>query len=190
VLVENNATRLLALVERQPGARLVAQNTSLAQYRLPALRLDATDVAGRRIPIRDLQSECSTMYLGVIKDGNEQTLWQCTLTDERQPLIVDLGEPTTVSAIVHSVGRQFWLYPREVTIETSEDGHAWVPARSGSVRHDVMLTGLRDPGLLRIVLAFPPRQARYLRLRGTSGEPQFPWTIAELEVWPETRGIR
>jgi len=174
VLVESNATRLQALVERQPGARLVAQNTSLAQYRLPALQLDATDVAGRRIPIRELQSECSTMYLGVIKDGDEQTLWQCTLTDERQPLIVDLGEPTTVSAIVHSVGTQFWLYPREVTIETSEDGHAWVPARSGSVLHDVILTGLRNPGLLRIVLAFPPRQARYLRLRGTPGEPQFP----------------
>ena len=77
-----------------------------------------------------------------------------------------------------------------MTIETSEDGHAWVPARSGSVRHDVMVAGLRNPGVLRIVLAFPPRQARYLRLRGTPGESHYPWTLAELEVWPETRGIR
>jgi hypothetical protein len=190
VLVKSEATRLQALVERQPGARLVAQNTSLAQYRLPRLELTASEVAGQRIPIRELRSECSTTYLGAMKDGDEQTLWQCALTDERQPLIVDLGTTTTVSAIVHSIGKQFWLYPKAVEIETSEDGQTWLPARSGSVRHDVMIAGMRDAALLRVVLAFPPRPARYLRLRGTPGEPQFPWTIAELEVWPEARGIR
>ena len=144
----------------------------------------------QRIPIRGLRSECSTMYLGAINDRDEDTLWQCALTDERQPLIADLGTSATVGAVVISIGTQFWLYPREVTIETSEDGQTWLPARSGSVRHDVIVAGLRDPGVLRIVLGFSPRQARYLRLRGTAGEPQFPWTIAELEVWPETRGIR
>ena len=190
VIVESEAARLLALVERQPGARLVAQNTSLVQYRLPALETTAAEVAGQRIPIRELRSECSTMYLDAMKDGDERTLWQCALTDERQPLIVDLGTTTTVSAIVHSMGTQFWLYPKAVAIETSEDGQTWLPARSGSVRHDVMIAGMRDPALLRVVLAFPPRPARYLRLRGTPGEPQFPWTIAELEVWPEARGIR
>ena len=190
VLVKSEATRLQALVERQPGARLVAQNTSLAQYRLPRLELTASEVAGQRIPIRELRSECSTTYLGAMKDGDEQTLWQCALTDERQPLIVDLGTTTTVSAIVHSIGKQFWLYPKAVEIETSEDGQTWLPARSGSVRHDVMIAGMRDAALLRVVLAFPPRPARYLRLRGTPGDPQFPWTIAELEVWPEARGIR
>jgi hypothetical protein len=190
VLVASDATRFQKLVESQPGVKLVAQNTALVQYRLPALELTATGVAGQRIPIRQLRSECSTMYLGAINDRDEDTLWQCALTDERQPLIADLGTSATVGAVVTSIGTQFWLYPREVTIETSEDGQTWLPARSGSVRHDVIVAGLRDPGVLRIVLGFSPRQARYLRLRGTAGEPQFPWTIAELEVWPETRGIR
>jgi hypothetical protein len=190
VLVPGDDMRLQKLVESQPGARLVAQNTSLSQYRLPALDWSAAEVAGQRIPIRELRSQCSTTYLRAIADRDERTLWQCALTDERQPLIVDLGTSTTVSAVVHSIGTQFWLYPREMTIDTSEDGQIWLPARSGSVRQDVIVAGLRDPALLRIVLAFTPRHARYLRLRGTAGEPQFPWTIAELEVWPEARGMR
>jgi hypothetical protein len=189
VLVETDAPRLQALVQQQPGATLVAQNAKLTQYRLPALKIEDAQVAGLRIPIRDLHSECSSQYVRASIDRDERTLWQCELTDERQPLIVDLGAATPVGAIVHSVGTQFWLYPSSISIDTSEDGTTWTAARSGSVLHDVMVAGLRDPGLLRIVVAFPRRQARYLRLRGVPGESRFPWTIAELEVWSEGRGI-
>lgn len=189
VLVESNATRLQKIVEQQPGATLLAQNASLSQYRLPARMLDDPQVVGQRRDIKELRSECSSTYVAVVNDRNEQTLWQCSLTDERQPLIVDLGTVTTVGAVVHSIGTQFWLYPSRISIETSEDGDTWTTARSGSVRHEVMVAGLKDPGVLRIVLPFPARQARYVRLRGTAGESQFPWTVAELEIWSEGRGI-
>jgi hypothetical protein len=38
-------------------------------------------------------------------------------------------------------------------------------------------------------VGFPPRQARYVRMRAASGGNDAPWTIAELEVWSsaETR---
>jgi F5/8 type C domain len=190
VLVQNDAARLQQIVEQQPGATLVARNAELSQYRLPGRTLEDPAVAGQRRTIKELRSECSSLYVRVVDDRDQQTLWQCALTDDRQPLIVDLGAVSTVGAVVHSIGTQFWLYPSKVSIETSEDGATWALARSGSVLHEVMVAGLRDPGLLRIVLPFPARQARYLRLRGSAGEPQFPWTVAELEVWSEGRGIR
>jgi len=189
VLVDNDAPRLQELVQRQPGAMLVAQNAALTHYRLPARMVEKPQVAGRRLQIRDVRSECSTIYVRVVNDGRDDTLWQCSLTDERQPLIVDLGQVTPVGAIVHGLGTQFWLYPAAVTIDTSEDGVAWTTARSGSVRHDVIVSAMSDPGRMRVVLAFAPRMARYLRLRGTPGDPQFPWTIAELEVWSDSRGF-
>ena len=189
VLVDSDAPRQLALVQEYPGATLVAQNASFTQYRLPALTIEDPQVAGTKLRIRDVRSECSSIYAHVANDGNEETLWQCSLTDERQPLIVDLGEVTRVGAIVHSVGTQYWLYPASLSIETSEDGVAWTMARGGSVQRDVIVAGLRAPGPLRVVLGFPPRNARYIRLRGRTGDPQFPWTVAELEAWSDSHGF-
>ncbi|HKE82147.1 MAG TPA: discoidin domain-containing protein [Vicinamibacterales bacterium] len=189
VLVPSEAPRLKALLEAQPGATLIAQNGSLIQYRLPARKGEDAQVAGRRVEIREVRSECSSTYVHVVKDGDEQSLWLCSLTDDRQPLIADLGGVTMVGSIVYSVGTQFWLYPRTVDVETSEDGQVWAPARTGSVLHDAIVAGLREPGRLRMVLAFSARPARYVRLRGTAGESQFPWTIAELEIWSDARGI-
>ncbi len=36
---------------------------------------------------------------------------------------------------------------------------------------------------MRIVVDFPPRQARYVRMRAAPDASEAPWTIAELEVW-------
>jgi hypothetical protein len=189
VLVDNDAPRLQTLIQQHPGATLVAQNETLAQYRLPALTIEEARVAGRRLTIREVRSECESAYAHVVNDGNDQTLWNCSLTDERQPLVIDLGQVTPVGAIVYSVGTQFWLYPRTVTIETSEDGIAWASARSGSALHDLIVAAMHDPGRLRVVFAFSPRNARYVRLRATVGDAQFPWAIAELEAWSDSRGF-
>jgi hypothetical protein len=189
VLVDNDAPRLQALVERHPGAVLVGQNGALTHYRLPARMVEDTQIAGRRLEIRDVRSECSSIYAHVVNDRNEETLWQCSLTDERQSLILDLGQVTPVGAIVYSLGNQFWLYPATVTVDTSEDGIEWTTARRGSVLHDVIVAAMREPGRLRVVVAFSPRNARYVRLRGTPGDSQLPWTIAELEMWSDSHGF-
>src|SRR5215510_3139983 len=189
VVIPSDATRLQSLIQEQPGATLIAQNASLIQYRLPARTGDDAQVAGKRLEIRAVRSECSSTYVQVVNDGDEQSLWLCSLTDDRQPLIADLGGVTMVGSVLYSLGTQFWLYPSTVDVETSEDGLVWAPARAGGVLHAAVVAGLREPGRLRMVLAFSPRPARYVRLRATAGEPQFPWTIAELEIWSDSRGI-
>jgi hypothetical protein len=190
VLVRTDAPRVLSLIQQQPGVTLVAQNASLIQYRLPRMTGDEAQVAGRRLEIRAVRSECSATWVNVVNDGNEDTFWQCSLTDDRQPLIADLGSVTMVGSVVHSIGTQFWLYPGTIDVDTSEDGVTWVPARSGSALHDAIVAGLRDSRLVRIALTFPQRPARYVRVRGRAADPQLPWTLAELEVWSDSRGIR
>jgi hypothetical protein len=110
-------------------------------------------------------------------------VWQCALWDERQAVTIDLGEVRTVGSVVDDLGPFSWLFPAALAVETSEDGTSWTPAWSGTVLDRTILAGMDDPKRLRIVVDFPRRQARYVRVRAASGGTDAPWTIAELEVW-------
>jgi hypothetical protein len=184
VLIGQDAPRIRDVVERQPGVTRVTSDRSFILYRLP--RRETAPLmrpAGQRLKPRELQSQCSSALLPKAIDGDDMSLWQCTLWDERQGLTIDLGDVHTVGSVVNDLGAYAWLFPGALAVETSEDGARWNPAWSGSVYEQTTLAAMDDPKRLRIVVAFPPRQARYIRMRGASGWNDAPWTIAELEVW-------
>ena len=120
-------------------------------------------------------------------DRDETSVWQCGLWDERQALTIDIGGVHTVGAVVNDLGTQSWLFPSALAVETSEDGMSWTPAWSGTVLDRAILAAMEDPKRMRIVVDFPPRQARYVRMRAASGGNDAPWTIAELEVWSSSK---
>jgi hypothetical protein len=184
VLIEQDAVRTREVIERQPGATRVASDRSYIVYRLP--RREPAPLmrpAGQQLKPREVRSQCSSALLARALDGDERSLWQCELWDERQALTIDLGDVRTVGSVVNDLGTYAWLFPGALAVETSEDGRLWTPAWSGSVYEQTTLAAMADPKRLRIVVAFPPRQARYIRMRGASGWNNAPWTIAEIEVW-------
>jgi len=190
VVVPQGASRLRALVEQQPGATRFASDNALIVYRLPAHHGGGLPrPAGQQLQPRELRSSCSSELLSKAMDRDETSLWQCAIWDERQALTVDLGEVRTVGSVVNDLGAFSWLFPAALAVETSEDGTLWNPAWSGTVLERTILAAMDDPKRLRIVVDFPPRQARYVRMRAASGGNDAPWTIAELEVWSsaETR---
>ena len=118
-------------------------------------------------------------------------MWQCPLWDERQALTADLGEVRTVGSVVQRPrDRIRGCVPSALAVETSEDGASWNTAWSGTVLDRTILAAMEDPKRLRIVVAFPPRQARFVRLRAASGGNDAPWAIAELEVWSSSAESR
>ena len=184
VLVQQDAPRIRALVEQQPGVMRVASDSSFILYRLPERHtagLPRPD--GEKLRPRKLQSECSSALLSRAIDEDLTSLWQCELWDERQALTVDLGDVRTVGSVVNDVGSFAWLFPGALAVETSEDGARWSPAWSGAVYDRAVYAGMADPRRMRVVVAFPPRPARYIRMRAASGWNDAAWTIAELEVW-------
>jgi hypothetical protein len=184
VVIGQDDPGLREVIERQPGVTRVASDASFIVYRLPRREPAAlVRPAGQQVKPRALQSQCSSALLPKAIDGDQMSLWQCALWDERQPLTIDLGDVRTVGSVVHDLGRYAWLYPAALAVETSEDGALWHPAWSGSVFEQLTLAAMDDPKRLRLVVAFPPRQARYIRMRGASGGNDAPWTIAELEIW-------
>jgi len=78
----------------------------------------------------------------------------------------------------------------ETFVERLEDGTLWNPAWSGVVLERMILAAMDDPKRLRIVMDFPPRHARYIRMRAAPNGSDAPWTIAELEVWSASAEAR
>ena len=190
VVVAQDAPRLRALVEQQPGATRVAGDNALIVYRLPARHGGGLPrPAGQQLQPRELRSACASELLSKAIDRDETSTWQCALWDERQALTIDLGDVRTVGSVVNDLGAFSWLFPAALTVETSEDGTLLNPGWSGTVLERTILAAMDDPKRLRIVVGFSPRQARYVRMRAVSGGNDAPWTIAELEVWSasETR---
>jgi hypothetical protein len=184
VLLGHDAPRVQAMIEQQPGATRVASNDSQILYRLPARHtISNPRPDGLQLRPRELRSQCASELLSKALDADETSVWQCGLWDERQTLTVDLGEVRTVGSVVNDLGSFSWLFPGALALETSEDGTSWTQAWSGAVLDRAILASMTDPKRLRIVAAFPPRPARYIRMRAASGGTETPWTIAELEVW-------
>jgi hypothetical protein len=191
VLVGQNAPRIRAVIERQPGVTRLTSDSTTVVYRLPMRSGPAlARPDGERLPLRELRSACSSAFLSNALDGDEATLWQCGLWDQRQFLTIDLGEVKTVGSVVHSLGTQHWLFPSALQVELSEDGETWSTVAAGPVLARMMVSAMDDPRHLRLVLAFPPRRARLIRLRAAPADTEAPWTIAELQVWSSSTQTR
>jgi hypothetical protein len=188
LLVPTDAPRLRSLVDTQPGVSTIASDPAFVHYLLPRRRIEGPPrPSGERLRLRELHSPCSAALLSMAVDGDETTAWECGVWDDRQLLTIDLGDGGTVGAVVHSLGTHFWLFPLGLTVDTSEDGSTWMPAWSGNVLDAAINSGLEDPKRMRIVVAFPPRRARLVRLRAVPADVKAPWSIAELEVWSSSQ---
>ncbi len=182
VIVPRTESRLMALVERQPGATTTAENTWAVQYRLPARGSSMFVEPGPAVQVTKAQSGCGGGTLGLAFDGDETTRWVCPPIGVDQELTIDLGRPTTIGAFVQGMGTYSWEAPRSLAVDTSLDGLVWSEAWKGSVLAQVIEGAMRDPKSLRIVVPFDAREARYVRVRIDAAEAGFHWTIAEAEV--------
>jgi hypothetical protein len=184
VVVPRDATPVRELVERQPGSRLVSAGAAVhyvvPQRSVPPVR---TAPRGTRVPIDGLTSACSPERAPSIIDGTVQSIWMCTGTAPDQRVTLDLGRPSTVGEIVHSLGRSAAFFPRHLIVETSLDGQAWTPGWEGSPAAAALRTAMATPLDARLLIEFPARQARYVRLRQTIRGSDYIWAIAELEIW-------
>lgn len=186
VVVYDDAPPLVALVERQRGARLVGAANGMRQYVIPGQGTPArTDAAGEPIDIVSVSTSCSPEKSALVLDRDSESRWECGPQHAGQTLTADLGRVVTVGDVVPALGPHLADFPRHLIVETSADGTTWEAGWEGAVLTEAFEAVARDPRT-RIVLPLPPRQARYVRLRLTSNDPVWYWSVAELEVWSGT----
>ncbi len=183
VLVSSKAGRLRALVENQPGVRVVTQNEQAIHYVLPQSgSTEAGDTAGQQVPVASALSSCGAQLMSLATDKQDATRWVCGPENVARSVLIDLGRVTTVGAVVNGIGQFNGDFPPALTAETSTDGTSWQPAWDGSLLAQAIRGGLRSPASQRIVIPFTPRPARYIRLTHPAAKDYY-WSIAELEVW-------
>jgi hypothetical protein len=184
VLVRQDDVEMRTLVTGQPGARLVLEGP-IVHYRVPARTVAPVRIepGGARVPVQTVEATCSPKSLPSVIDNNPQTRWVCGVQSPDQTVIADLGAAATVGTLVHALGSVGGEFPRHLVVETSLDGATWTPAWDGSPAVAVLHATIANPLDIRAVIEFPPRRARYVRLRQLSREGTYAWSLAELEVW-------
>jgi hypothetical protein len=181
VVVNTDQPRLIALVERQPGAVCTADRAGTRQYRLPrrpSPRL--APVHAEAVHISQVTASCPSA--GAAVDGDPNSRWVCGPQSGGEWFMVDLGVPMErVSAVRYAMGESYREFPRVLVAETSVDGESWEPGWNGDVIAPAIEGGLRDPRMASTTLPFAPRRARFVRLRQT-GKDDENWALPELAV--------
>lgn len=130
---------------------------------------------------RDLARGCavtaSTTYKGppgALADGDPATFWQTKHVSFPQFCTIDLGSPKRVGCVViEQYGPGYCM--TDYTLSVGTDGRQF---------EEVLRRREASPPTLEI--AFPPREARYVRVTSHAGQnPVFPTTIREVGIFAE-----
>jgi hypothetical protein len=191
VIVAKHDTRLIRMVEAQPGVRPIENALVTSRYRLPRRgRVGEGLSAGGRVAVAALRSTCSAGALPLAVDGHRQSGWSCfSDAGQAQTLTVDAGRSTSVGALVMTLGPRIDVFPRELNVATSVDGVTWSPVWHGGVLAQAIRGGIASPSSLRLTSPVTPRETRYIRVEHPADRQPYYWWISELEVWSDNTGV-
>jgi hypothetical protein len=118
-----------------------------------------------------------------ITDGSVETAWHGAadqIGDEE--LVVDLGAPRTIGAVVLGMGAFAFGFPRDLRIDSSLDGREWTPAWRGATATLTVRAAVNEPTVVPLTIEVGRVPARFLRLQQLGTEPGIPWWVPELRV--------
>jgi hypothetical protein len=188
VIVLKDARRMLEMLQRETRATPVAETADRILYRV---RQEQPEVRrGGRVAIARIAPSCSRDIAPMLIDGAIDIAWDCgpQLSDEE--LLVDLATVSTVGAIRLVGGQRPSDHPRELVVESSEDGKTWQRAWTGGVAGLVFQAAVTTPRYVPIVLTFEPRPARFIRLRQIGRDSRAVWAVSEVEVYEPAESLR
>jgi hypothetical protein len=178
-----------AFVERHAGTVRLAGTGTHSLYLLsqlpPGENVENVELAvDRSLPLRGATFNLGAFNLKAVTDGDAETVW-ATPKPQRgdEEVVIELQATGRVSGVSLSTGPTLEGYPRSLAIATSIDGASWEAAWSGSMAGPTLEAVLRDRRATESRIPFPPKAARFIRLRQLGAHPDYGWVIAELKVY-------
>ena len=174
-----------AYVAAQPEAELVHTDGAYTVYRLP--RMSATlaqpELAGQPLTISQIRASLYQELVGAMTDGDRITRWHTGgPQDPGNEIVIDLGATRQIQGIEMQIGGYVADFPRELTVDIAEDEAAWRPVWSGRGGVLAFTAALAEPLSVPMRIAFDGA-GRFIRLRQTSSDRVYYWSIAELRVF-------
>ncbi len=121
-------------------------------------------------------------------DHTPATIWQTGMPQAAGMWFqVDLGRVETVGKIRIGLGRNITDYPRGYQVELSRDGRQWeIVLAMGDMGGNLFWEGSHPRMLVKgdfFTAAFPPAEARYVRMTLAGSDPVYSWSIADLQMF-------
>ncbi len=180
----DDAPHYESLVASSPALRLVAETgtESLYEFRETPVTEAPFVADGSAIPLTDVTTNANGHLVAFAADGDLETRWFSGPQAMGHQLLLDLGTPQRVSALVMRLGRHRMDFPRMLGIELSVDGQAWELVRGGPTDPEAVRASFLDPYTTPLTFDLGDRTARFVRLRQMGEDQTFYWSVAEIEV--------
>jgi hypothetical protein len=178
VVDESAKSDFKSYVSAVPGAVHLVTVGQRSTYRLPARPRDPVRL-GDPLPIAKTQAVGGHPQMAI--DGTLEAGWDDGPQYPDQWFIADLGGVHDVGGVTTWLGRTARDYPRRLAIDVSIDGEIWEPVWEGRTAAKAFLAAIEAPTAAPLRFAFPPRRARFVRLRQLDTATML-WVIAELQV--------
>jgi hypothetical protein len=165
----------------------VSEDSRRLVYRIPRSTGEAD--LGEALPIVRVQAARFEHDWPLMHDGHIETGWTNHPFEPGAHITIDLGVVSGIGGVTHATGDFARHFPAAIAIETSTDGQTWERAWEGSLAAKAFLAYVREPRTGRLRVAFPARQARYLRLRQLATDDRV-WRVSEVTVHAPVRERR
>jgi F5/8 type C domain len=171
-------------VSSHPQARQIHNEAGYSSYRIEASpRRPPATLTSPPLTFAAIAATTHPELVGAMTDGNLITRWHAGRAQEPgDSFTVDLGATRQVDGVELTIGGYAADYPRELRIETSEDGQSWTEAWRGSGGPATLSAAFDKPAIIPLVFPLDPRPARYVRLTELAREVIYYWTVAELRI--------
>ena len=179
----DGAPRYERYVAAYSGARLVAGDAGGVLYEMTSSATMPEPAAyGDPVEIVGVSANVDSDFVEHAIDGSRISRWETGPQRPGHEIQVELAAAQPLGAVITKLGPYISDFPREVTVELSSDGSRWQEVWSGPTDVLALAGALREPLDVPVVIPLGGRVAKHVRLRSTSSDPEFYWSIAELSV--------
>jgi hypothetical protein len=171
-------------LERRPDTTRVGERSGWILYSLSASPMP-DPIMTNRLRVERISTNVNPSKAQLAIDGDTETRWDTAWFQEGDEIVtVDLGgREQHVDAVSLTLGNHPADFPRMLAIDTSDDGNTWTTRWTGSGAVAAFNGAVRDPRDMPLVFSLPHVPARWIRLRQLGRDPEFYWSIFELEVF-------
>jgi hypothetical protein len=168
-------------VAQGTGARLVGADGEFSFYLLD--RQPVSPEPRGIVPIDSAVASDWPIPTEAPIDGRVDTHWESVRWQRgTEAMVLTLREPSDVAGVSLTQGARIADYPRRLLISTSLDGQSWTDAWEGRTAGLAYEAAVKDLDRTRFTMAFPRRQARFVKLRQLGVAQKQYWSIAEVDV--------
>jgi hypothetical protein len=169
-------------VKSHPVATHVCSIGQQSLYRLTPPPAAAAPRPGTPLRPALIRANVNPNMVLLMVDGDVTTRWESGPQGAGMRVDVELGSVQTVMGVDLTLGRFVEDFPREMVIEISEDGQQFREVWRGTSAGRAVISSFDIRGTVPMQYRFDPAPARILRMRLTTDDEIYFWSIAEMKI--------